>query len=527
MKNADGGQRSSSTLHRGDPDVNWAGASHFSLTVQAVNYILESGLRPLHNDSMQKMTVQSLIKLFSDEFTAWRTTDGAVYATSKEGQVCPLNDPAMMGMAAKAAGDAYWTKKVWDDAILWLFSQAQKEPPREAHLRIASKGGDLFYDGGSELVKFSGGKWASLKRTDGPSFIKGAGSLPQVKAEQSDASFVDMLGTFLHVPRTTLLQLTGWLVGCFQSGGPYPILMLNGEQGSAKSTTTRLLRRLVDPHALDMRDPSLDDRGFVAAARNSFVLAFDNVSYMPNKMSDLLCRVATGTAALGTRQLYTDHAEAAFTVLRPVILNGIPEVVQREDFASRTITITLPTIPNEKRRDDAEFWKSFEAVHSRLQGALYSMVAKAHAERDLNPLTDRPRLVGFLQWSAAAFSPEDRTAYLNAFAQAQAEGEAALLEQDLFLQGIIAMMQSKKEFTGSIFQLFQAISTHVPMGFSKDHLPNTPKGVHERIKRGAPILRRAGITMHKGGREAKSGRRQLELRWSQQAVAHDYSVTVA
>lgn len=475
---------------------------------------------------MQKMTVPSLIALFQENFTPWKTTDGAVYISTKEGDVCPLNDPSLMGAAMRAAGDAYWTKKVWDDALLWLFSQAQKSAPRTAHLRITQEEGTLYYDAGGSVIAFKDGKWRTVAKSAAPSFVRGAGSLPQVEAKETPDSLPDLLGQFLHVPRRTLLQLAGWLVGCFQPGGPYPILMLNGEQGSAKSTTTRLLRRLVDPHALDMRDPSLDDRGFVAAARNSFVLAFDNVSYMPNKMSDLLCRVATGTAALGTRQLYTDHSEAAFTVLRPVILNGIPEMVQREDFASRTIAVTLPTIPSEKRRDDSEFWKSFEAVHPRLQGALYSAVAKAHAERDLHPLEDRPRLVGFLQWSAASFSPEDRSEYLKAFADSQAETEQALLEQDLFLQAVISMMQEKKGFDGTIFQLMAALTAHIPMGFSRDHMPTTPKGMHERIKRGAPVLRNAGIEYFKGSREPKSGRRRFVMAWTNEAKLNGYAVSV-
>ncbi len=41
----------------------------------------------------------------------------------------------------------------------------------------------------------------------------------------------------------------GWLVGCFMPEGPYPILVLSGEQGSGKTTLTRMCRRLVDPNA--------------------------------------------------------------------------------------------------------------------------------------------------------------------------------------------------------------------------------------------------------------------------------------
>ena len=39
-------------------------------------------------------------------------------------------------------------------------------------------------------------------------------------------------------------MLVAWLIGCFRPKGPYPILILTGEQGSAKSTTARVLRSL-------------------------------------------------------------------------------------------------------------------------------------------------------------------------------------------------------------------------------------------------------------------------------------------
>ena len=43
-----------------------------------------------------------------------------------------------------------------------------------------------------------------------------------------------------------LKLVLGWLVMAFNPRGPYPILVLNGEQGSAKSTAARLLRSILD-----------------------------------------------------------------------------------------------------------------------------------------------------------------------------------------------------------------------------------------------------------------------------------------
>ena len=68
------------------------------------------------------------------------------------------------------------------------------------------------------------------------------------------------------------------LVASLFPRGPYPVLVLNGEQGSAKSTVARLLRALIDPNAAPLRSEPRETRDLMIAAQNSWVLSFDNIS---------------------------------------------------------------------------------------------------------------------------------------------------------------------------------------------------------------------------------------------------------
>ena len=43
--------------------------------------------------------------------------------------------------------------------------------------------------------------------------------------------------------------LIGWMAAALLPEGPYPILAIHGEQGSAKSTLARVVRGLIDPQA--------------------------------------------------------------------------------------------------------------------------------------------------------------------------------------------------------------------------------------------------------------------------------------
>jgi hypothetical protein len=85
------------------------------------------------------------------------------------------------------------------------------------------------------------------------------------------------------------------------------------------------------------------------AAKNGWVISLDNLSHIPVWLSDALCRLATG-GAFGTRQLYENTEEVLIEAKRPVILNGIEELTTRGDLLDRSLVLTLPAIPDDKRR---------------------------------------------------------------------------------------------------------------------------------------------------------------------------------
>jgi hypothetical protein len=91
------------------------------------------------------------------------------------------------------------------------------------------------------------------------------------------------------------------------------------------------------------------------ATNNGHLLAFDNLSGLPAWLSDALCRIASG-GSFAVRQLYTDDAEVLFKAARPILLNGIEDVIARPDLADRTILLTLGPIGEEKRRSEAGLW---------------------------------------------------------------------------------------------------------------------------------------------------------------------------
>jgi hypothetical protein len=172
------------------------------------------------------------------------------------------------------------------------------------------------------------------------------------------------------------------------------VIVLSGEQGSAKSTFSAILRALLDPNTAPLRALPREDRDLFIAASNGHVLAFDNVSGLPAWISDTLCRLATG-GGFAVRQLYSDQDEVLFDAARPVILNGIEDIVTRPDLADRAVFLTLEPIPEERRRPEQELWAAFEAERPRILGVLLDAVAKGLAQLQHTKLDRLPRMADF------------------------------------------------------------------------------------------------------------------------------------
>jgi len=233
-----------------------------------------------------------------------------------------------------------------------------------------------------------------------------------------------------------------WLLAALRPKGPYPILLLQGEQGTAKSTMARLLRRIVDPSAAPVRTPPRNDRDLLIAAVNSWVLAYDNLSGIPHWLSDALCRLATG-GGFSTRELYTDSDEVIFDAMRPVILNGIDQLAERADLADRALILQLPRIGTQERKDEQQLYSQFERELPIILGALYSAVGTALARVNQVSLPEKPRMADFAVWAAAgspAFDLLPRT-FLDAYCGNRTEAVQETLDGDAVASAIFGLLE--------------------------------------------------------------------------------------
>ena len=117
-----------------------------------------------------------------------------------------------------------------------------------------------------------------------------------------DAS-IDLLRPFVNLTEPDFRLLIAWLAAALRPFGPYPILVLYGEQPSAKSTLARILRLLIDPQARPFLAEPKNTRDMMVAAGNGWLLAYDHIRVIPGWLSDRLCRLVFG-AGFGARALF-------------------------------------------------------------------------------------------------------------------------------------------------------------------------------------------------------------------------------
>lgn len=223
----------------------------------------------------------------------------------------------------------------------------------------------------------------------------------QALAEPERGGTIDELRAYINVPDDRWALLLAWTVVALLPCGGYPLLVLHGEQGAAKSTTARLLKALVDPTRPDLRGEPDTVNNLMLAASNNRVLAFDNLSSLGPQLSDALCRISTG-GGHAVRALYTNNEEAVFEALRPLVVTGIDAVPARADLLERCLLLELPRIDPTQRQTDRALWTSFNAARGRILGALLDGAVSALARRDQVQLAATPRMAEFAELATAA-----------------------------------------------------------------------------------------------------------------------------
>ena len=385
-------------------------------------------------------------------------------------------------------------------------------PKREVHIRVGGLGDKLYLDLGDEAwraVEIDSNGWRVIDKA--PVRFRRAAGMQALPAPQPGGS-IETLRHFLNVQNDNdFILVVAWVLAVLRNRGPYPVLVLSGEQGSAKSTFSAVLRSLLDPNTAPLRALPREDRDLFIAASNGHVLAFDNVSGLPPWISDTLCRLATG-GGFAVRQLYTDQDEVLFDAARPIILNGIEDIVTRPDLADRAMFLTLEAIPEERRRPEKELHEKLEAARPQLLGTLLDTVSHGLKNLPDTRLDHLPRMADFALWATACETALwSAGTFGAAYVGNRDEAVDSVIESDLVGSAIRSLMETKTEWEGTATDLLGVLDEIVGEKTRKSKAwPASARALSGRVTRAATFLRKIGIDITRD-REGRARTRMIHI----------------
>jgi len=411
-----------------------------------------------------------------------------------------------------------------NDALGVIEAQALFDgPPLPVFVRVGEHGGKVYLDLGGPswcAVEVDAQGWR-VAANPPVKFVRRPGMLPLPLPHPEGT--VDEMRSFLNLPAgsagdKTWELIVSWLVVAFRPTGPYPILAIHGPQGSAKSTAARMLRSLVDPNSSPLRAEPKELRDLVISAKNGWCCAFDNLTSLPQWLSDGLCRLATG-GGFATRALYTDDEEALFEAMRPVILTGINPVAASQDLIDRQVLVELQDFgTDDERQEEAIIWREFEEARPRLLGALLKGVSVALRRMETMKISRLPRMADFSKWATAAEAawgwPDG--AFLEAYAENRAGQAAASVEADLVATTLVDFMREREFWEGTPTELHETLTTLVPeekrkLKVGKSYAwPHAPNVLTRRLRKAQVFLKHFGIRItgaHSGERTIRVDRK--------------------
>ncbi|TCQ78686.1 hypothetical protein EDF68_10687 [Ochrobactrum sp. BH3] len=247
----------------------------------------------------------------------------------------------------------------------------------KVNVRIAGNEEEIYYDSGEAdgtIVRISAEGWQLVNNAP-IHFQRPAGFVVQVLPDETRGRLSD-LRNLLQLDDKNWVLLLAFLLISLKPVHPYMVLLLSGGHGSGKSKISELVKRIIDPNALEKARLPREEHTLAIQAAMSWLLIYDNTSSVRWDLSDAICAMLTG-GGFSTRKFYADDEQRMFKNARPIIINGIGEFASQHDLLDRAIALKLPTMTAGTRLTERELNRRFEEILPGVLAELFEIVSVA------------------------------------------------------------------------------------------------------------------------------------------------------
>ncbi len=312
---------------------------------------------------------------------------------------------------------------------------------------------------------------------------------------QMAKQYILSMEKIVNFDRKSLTLSLVWLMSLFLKDGTYPILMLDGPQGSAKTSSLSFLTRLVDPREHPLVGIPKNSRDLYVYAQKNTILAFDNISEISHSMCDELCKLAS-SGSITTRKLYSDDESMVIKAKCLIAFNGIGLNIARNDILDRAILIETQPIDSGYRISESALESLFNKLHKNIFSAI--VYAVHFGLKNCKEYCDRNyigRLVDVELWAyrwSPAFLMNPGKLIRRVFNN-QNSLQSSVSENNSFCNALCHFMEDRNKWKGTITNLMKMLEDKFPNEKSRKDWPKTPQLAGSQVKRLKSSLEQHGI----------------------------------
>lgn len=304
------------------------------------------------------------------------------------------------------------------------------------------------------------------------------------------------LWSLVNIPEEDQILILAWILESLRENTPYPLVELSGEQGSAKSTTQKVLRNFIDPNEVALRAAPRKSEDLFIAATNGHLISLENLSKISNEISDALCTISTGGGS-ATRAHYTNKEESIIKAKNPVIINGIGSIITRPDLLDRSVICSLPTIKG--RITETEHAAKFHSLAPGIMGAILDLFVGTMANLSNVQLSaeELPRMADFARLGEAMsihLGLPPRT-FLHKYKQNGKDATRRIADSNPVATACIQFIENSGTYNGTVKGLLDVLNRFMNQRSLErgDYWPKSPRGLGDALRRVAPSLRKIDI----------------------------------
>ena len=387
-----------------------------------------------------------------------------------------------------------------DGAIRLLQGKAIFDGPRhQLHVRTAWHDGAIYYDlGDSRAVRVTYRGWEIDER---PPILFRRFPHQTVQVDPVSGGGVDEVLQLINLhSKSDRLLFTVDLVAGLVPGISRAVSVFHGPQGSTKSTAMKLKRQLMDPSLVPIMGMPKDESTFAQWASHNHCVFLDNLSHLPQWLSDQLARFCTGDGFI-KRTLFTDDEDFVSTSQGVAGVTGINLVVTQPDLLDRSIMFRFERPADVDRVEDTEIWTTFEEMRPRVLGAMFDALSHAIATRDRIEPPRLARLADHARWMCAVAlaigysEAEFRTALEENTSMQHSEA----LDASPVANVLLDFMQDRHRWEGSPSDLFDALQAYAESNGINTKTRSWPKRANyltRRINEVSTNLAANGLRFH-------------------------------